>query len=333
MAARSIIIGTLTFLLVAAAAPALPQWLVSLATVAFANALVVLGLVILWRAGLVPFGQALYYAIGAYTVALIGRYSEMRDVFLMIAAAAVLSGLTAFLTGLLLARYREIFFAMLSLAMSMILYSVLVKTETLGSTDGFHVEQPTYLGYAPQGNMHLLVLFWLVLACGALSALLVSFYFRSVAGSLAVPVRDSEIRLEFLGVSVNRLIHLNLVIAGTLAGIGGALAAFAVEHVDPDMSYWTTSGGFVFVTILAGAGSVAAAFVGSFVFELLKSIAYDLLPGTWQMFLGAALLVTILFLPEGIGSLFVRLRRRPEAKAMGANMGANMDAKSTSVLS
>ncbi len=309
MALRSIGIGTLAFLLVAAAAPALPAWLVSLAAVAFANALVVLGLIILWRAGLVPFGQALYYAVGAYTVALIGRYGEIRDVLAMIAAAALLSGLTAFLTGFLLARYREIFFAMLSLAMSMILYGVLVKTETLGSTDGFHVESPIYFGRHMQGEMQLLALFWLVLAFCAMSALLVSLYFRSVAGSLAVPVRDSEIRLEFLGVSVNRLIHLKLVIAGTLAGIGGALAALSIEHVDPNMSYWTTSGGFVFVTILAGAGSVAAAFVGSFVFELLKSIAYDILPGTWQMFLGSALLLTILFLPEGIGSLFGRLRR------------------------
>ena len=66
------------------------------------------------------------------------------------------------------------------------------------------------------------------------------------------------------------------------------------------------------MTVLAGAGSVAGAFVGSFVFELLKSIAYDVLPGTWQIFLGAALLLTILFLPEGIGSLFARLRRRPK---------------------
>ena len=139
--------------------------------------------------------------------------------------------------------------------------------------------------------MHLLVLFWLVLAFCAVAALLISLYFRSVAGSLAVPVRDSEIRLEFLGISVNRLIHLNLVISGTLAGIGGALAALSIEHVDPNMAYWTTSGGFVFVTILAGAGSVAAAFVGSFVFELLKSIAYDILPGTWQIFLGAVLLL------------------------------------------
>ncbi len=311
MALRPVVFGALIFVVLAAAAPALPAWLVSLTTLAFANGLVVLGLIILWRAGLVPFGQALFYAIGAYVVALIGRYSGMHDVFVLIPAAAILAALAAFLTGLLLARYREIFFAMLSLAMSMILYGVLVKTETLGSTDGFHVEAPTYLGYAPQGAMHLLLLFWLVLAASAASAFLVFLYFRSVAGALAAPVRDNEIRLEFLGISVNRLIHLNLVISGTLGGIGGAFAALSIGHVDPNMAYWTTSGGFVFVTILAGAGSVAAAFVGSFVFELLKSIAYDILPGTWQIFLGSVLLVIILFVPDGLGSLFARFRQQP----------------------
>ena len=314
MVSRPVLFGALAFIIVAVAALALPFWLVSLTTLAFANALVVLGLIILWRAGLVPFGQALFYAIGAYAVALIDRYGGMHDVFVLIPAAAALSAFAAFLIGFLLARYREIFFAMLSLAISMILYGALVKTETLGSTDGFHVEAPTYLGYAPQGAMHLLALFWMVLAFSAASALLVFLYFRSVAGALAVPVRDSEIRLEFLGVSVNRLIHLNLVISGTLAGIGGAIAALSIEHVDPNMAYWTTSGGFVFVTILAGAGSVAAAFVGSFVFEFLKSIAYDILPGTWQIFLGVMLLVTILFLPKGLGSLFGRLRQRLSLK-------------------
>ena len=305
---RPIGLGTLAFAVLAIIAPALPSWLVSLATLAFANALVVLGLIILWRSGLVPFGQALYYATGAYTVALLVRYAGTHDVVVLTGTAAILSGILAFLTGFLLARYREIFFAMLSLAMSMILYGVLVKTEALGSTDGFHVEAPAYFGFTPFGNLHLLLLFWLTLAVCALAALLIFFYLRSVAGALAVPVRDSELRLEFLGVSVNRLIHLNIVIAGTLAGIGGALAALSIEHVDPNMSYWTTSGGFVFVTILAGAGSIAAAFAGSFAFELLKSIAYDVLPGTWQIFLGAVLLATILFLPEGLGSLLTRLR-------------------------
>jgi branched-chain amino acid transport system permease protein len=81
------------------------------------------------------------------------------------------------------------------------------------------------------------------------------------------------------------------------------------------MAYWTTSGGFVFITILAGAGSVAAAFVGSFVFEMVRTIAVDLLPGTWQMILGAVLLLTILFLPEGLGSIYDRLRRSRGARA------------------
>src|SRR5712671_2971311 len=307
--------GALAFLAAAVTAPALPAWLVSLATIAFANAFVVLGLVILWRAGLVPFGQALFYAIGAYAVALIGRYTGLRDAFLMVAIAAACAGIVAFLGGYLLARYRDIFFAMLSLAMSMILYGVLVKTQTLGSTDGFHVETPTFLGYAPRGQALNLAIFWLVLGLSAVAALLVRLYFRSVAGMLAVPVRDNEIRLEFLGISVTRLIHLKLVISGVLAGTGGALAAFAIAHVDPNMAYWTTSGGFVFVTILAGTSSVAAAFVGSFVFELVRSIAVDILPGAWQIILGSVLLLTILFLPEGLGSVFSRFKRRTPAVA------------------
>jgi len=308
--ARSTIAGAAGFIVVAAIGPWLPPWLVSLATIAFANALVVLGLIVLWRAGLVPFGQALFYALGAYAVALIGRYTPIRDVFVVILAGAVCAGLAAYVIGFLLARYREIFFAMLSLALSMILYGVLVNTESLGSTDGFHVEAGTFLGYRPDGIWLNLSIYWLVLGFSAVLAWLVSLYFRSVAGALSNPIRDNEIRVEFLGMSVDRLIHLKLVVSGILAGIGGALAALAIQHVDPAMAYWTTSGSFVFVTILAGAGSVAAAFVGSLAFELVRSIAVDLLPGLWQMILGTALLLTILFLPEGLGSLLGRLRGR-----------------------
>src|SRR5262249_42347597 len=169
---------------------------------------------------------------------------------------------------------------------------------------------PTFIGFAPRGEALNLTLFWLVLGCSAAAALLVASYFRSVAGALAVPIRDNEIRVEFLGISVTRLIHLKLVVSGILAGIGGALAPFAVAHVDPNMAYWTTSGGFVFVTILAGASSIGAAFIGSFLFELVRSIAVDILPGTWQIILGSALLLTILFLPDGLGSMFARGRER-----------------------
>lgn len=302
------------FLIAAAAGPALPDWVVSLATIAFANALVVLGLVVLWRAGLVSFGQALYYCIGAYIVALIGRWTGFSDAIVLVLLGGVGAGLVAALVGALLARYREIFFAMLSLALSMILYGVLVKTESLGSTDGFSVTTPTFLGFALHGDKLILALYWLTLGIGAIAAVAVGTYFRSIAGALAAPIRDNEIRVEFLGVSVTGIIHVKVVIAGVLGGLGGALAAMTIGHVDPAMAYWTTSGGFVFVTILAGAGSVAAAFVGSLLFEVIRTIAVDVMPGLWQMVLGSVLLLTILFLPEGLGSLAARLKRRGEAK-------------------
>ena len=307
--------GGLMFLFAAAAAPLLPDWVVSLVTIAFANALVVLGLVVLWRAGLVSFGQALYYCIGAYAVALTARWTGFTDAFALVVIGGVAAGLMAVLIGFLLARYREIFFAMLSLALSMILYGVLVKSESLGSTDGFSVATPTFLGYAPHRDALGLALYWLTLGVDAIGAMLVGVYFRSVAGALAAPIRDNEIRVEFLGVSVTSIIHIKVVIAGILGGLGGALAALAIGHVDPNMSYWTTSGGFVFVTILAGSGYVAAAFVGSLVFEAVRSFAFDVMPQLWQMTLGSVLLLTILFLPDGLGSLVARLKRRGEAKS------------------
>ena len=303
MMARAQMFGAIMFIVAAVAALLLPDWIVSLATIAFANALVVLGLVVLWRAGLVSFGQALYYCIGAYVVALSARWTGFT------------AGLMAFLIGFLLARYREIFFAMLSLALSMILYGVLVKTESLGSTDGFSVETPTFFGYAPHGEMLGRSLYWLTLAVDAAAAVFIAWYFRSVAGALAAPIRDNEIRVEFLGVSVTRIIHAKVVIAGALGGLGGALAAMSVGHVDPNMAYWTTSGGFVFVTILAGSGYVAAAFVGSLVFEAVRSFAYAFMPQFWQLTLGTVLLLTILFLPDGIGSLVSRVKQRWQTRA------------------
>jgi branched-chain amino acid transport system permease protein len=315
MITRAQLAGSIMFLLAAAAAPVLPDWVISLSTIAFANALVVLGLVVLWRAGLVSFGQALYYCIGAYVVALTGRWTGFTDAIVLVILGGIGAGLVAILIGFLLARYREIFFAMLSLALSMILYGVLVKTESLGSTDGFSVATPTFLGYAPHRDALGLSLYWLTLAIDAVAAVAVGGYFRSIAGALAAPIRDNEIRVEFLGISVTGIIHTKVAIAGALGGLGGALAALAIGHVDPNMAYWTTSGGFVFVTILAGAGSVAAAFVGSLAFEALRSFAVDVMPQLWQMTLGSVLLLTILFLPDGLGSLVARLKRREEAKS------------------
>lgn len=306
---KSILVLVAVGLLVAVTLIA-PIWLMSLATVASGTALVVLGLLVLWRAGLVPFGQALYFATGAYSVALIGRSGWTTDAFLTLLLAAWVSGTLAFIVGFLLSRYREIFFAMLSLALSMVLYGILVQSAALGSSDGLHVKLVTFVGLTVVGADYAKILFvlaWLVTAACAVAA---NWYLRSVAGGLTNLVSENEVRIEYLGFSVWKIVHANLTIAGTLAGLGGGLTALSIGHVDPSFAYWTTSGEFVFVTILVGAASVIGALAGSVIFILLRSTMMSLFPPAWQFFLGAALLLSIIFVPQGIGAVFSRKFRR-----------------------
>ncbi len=131
-------------------------------------------------------------------------------------------------------------------------------------------------------------------------------FVQSHTGRLSPAIRDNELRVEYMGASVRRLVHLNYVIAAVLSGIGGGLVALSIGHIDPDLAYWTTSGEFVFVAILSGTGNVIAPFLGSLVFEWIKSIAYQYTPYTWQLVLGTAMLLVIMFLPSGLWSLFTR---------------------------
>jgi ABC-type branched-subunit amino acid transport system permease subunit len=289
--------------------PFLPQWMLFLVTVSFGKGLVVLGLLLLLRTGLVSFGQGLYYCLGAYTVGSLGLALKFNDALLSLVSGALVAGMLAFVLGFLLANYRGIFFAMLSLAFSMILYGLLVKTALLGSTDGFNVTVPTFLGVAVSGRWVRYTVYALACLVVFLTALAMNRYLKTSLGRLSPAIKDNELRVEYMGASVRRAIHVKYVIAATLAGFGGALTAMTVGHIDPEMAYWTTSGEFVFITILGGTGSVLAPFLGALIFESIRSFAYEYSPNTWQMVLGSALLLVIIFLPAGLWSVF---RTRPK---------------------
>jgi len=300
----------LIFLVITTTGPWLPQWFLFILTLSFATGLVALGLMLLLRAGLVSFGQALYYCTGAYAAGALGRYFKLGDILVQMAVGAVAAGVLAFIVGFLLARYRGIFFGLLSLALSMILYGLLVKNEALGSTDGINIPASTVFGWRPPADW---VRYTVAAIGGAVAlscALLVNRYLKTPLGRLAPAIKDNEIRVEYMGASARQAIHVKYVIAAALAGIGGGLAASTVGHIDPDMAYWTTSGEFIFITILSGTGSVVAPFIGAFIFGAIHSAAYDLSPNTWQMSLGTALLLLIVFLPEGLWSLFTRKWQR-----------------------
>ncbi len=298
----------LSFVVLLVAGRLLPEWGLFLATVALAKGLVVLGLLLLMRAGLVSFGQGLYYGLGAYAVGILGQQNRGADGLLMLLLAALVASGVAAILGLLLAGYRGIFFAMLSLAFSMVLYGLLVKSSALGSTDGFNIVLRSVAALSPDRyGRYLFFALSLTVALGA--ALGVDRFIHSGIGRLAAAVRDNELRVEYLGTSVRAVVYLNILIAAALAGLGGGLTSLVVGHVDPDMVYWTSSGEFVFVAILSGTGSAMAPFLGSLVFEVLRSFAYQYSPNTWQLVVGAAMLAVIALLPAGLWSIFAVRRR------------------------
>jgi branched-chain amino acid transport system permease protein len=299
-------LGLASVVLLVAAALA-PHWLVFLLALGLAKGLVVLGLVLLMRTGLVSFGQGLYFGLGAYAAALLAHRGGSTDAALMMVAGALVSGAVAAVLGLLLARYRHIFFSMLTLAFSMILYGVLVKSSALGSTDGFNLHAKSFAGIALSGGFERRVFFAVGVVVVFAAAWLLHRLLIGHWGRLSTAVRDNELRVEYLGASAYRVVYINYVAAGVLAGIGGAFAALAVGHVDPETAYWTTSGEFVFVAILGGTGNVLAPFFSALIFEGLRTVANQYAPNVWQMALGLAMLTIIMFLPQGLWSL---IRRR-----------------------
>jgi ABC-type branched-subunit amino acid transport system permease subunit len=304
----------------------LPTWTLSLATIAASNALIALGIVVLARTGNVSFGQGLFFAAGGYGVALIANAWGLTDAVAQVIVGAACGGLLGLVIGPLIARYSGIFFGMLTLALSMVLYGALVKSAALGGSDGFNVGRPSLFGMSftdpREADFMLYAVSVIVTGLAGIGA---TFLFRSEFGLASLAVRENNLRVEYLGLSANRIISINFLIAAIFAGASGAFALMAQRHIDPQFAYWTTSGEFVFVAVLAGNQSVAAVFVASMALELVRSFSNLYLPNTWQLVLGVFLLGVTLFLPRGIGSLWIRDRRKRRISAtapLAADRGA-----------
>lgn len=186
----------------------LPNWLRFLLQTALAGGLVSLGVVLQMRAGQVNFGQGLWYCLGGYAVGMLSAKAGITDVALLLPAAVVVALIAGVGMGVMLSRYREIFFAMLSLAVSMILYGLLVKAAWLGSTDGFNIPPVSYFGWLPDRAVRPDVTYAMTASLVILACVIVARYLKSGAGMLCEAVAENEIRLEYLGASSRRVVRI-----------------------------------------------------------------------------------------------------------------------------
>jgi branched-chain amino acid transport system permease protein len=292
-------------LLAAALVPVALPWLTIVLIIVIAQGLAVLGILVLLRAGQVSFGHGMFYAAGAYAAAFAARALGGSEVLLLLLVGLLTSAVLGFVVGLFVVRYRYIFFAMLNLAFSMVLWSVLEKFYGVtGGTYGLSLPRPTLVGLALERGPFETGLLYLALALAAATTLCVHRYLESPAGEALGALKTNETRLEYLGVSPRQVLLLAYVVSAVLAGLGGTLQALIVGHITPDLGYWVRSGEFVFIAILGGAGSVLGPFLGALVYELVQTYAAAYAADVWQLILGGVLLLIILFAPQGLVGLY-----------------------------
>src|SRR5215510_12097102 len=227
-----------------------PTWILFLLTLALAKFIVVLAVALFLRAGLVSFGHALFYAIGAYTVGFASKWFDVHEAALLVPLGTLLGAGVAALVGLLIARYRGVFFAMLNLAVSMILYAILLKFYWVtGGTDGLRVQTPTLLGFVPPRDLIRMTSYYVALVVAGVMTYVVYRFLASPLGYYLKALADNEIRIEYSGESVQRVIYATYVLSGALGGLGGVLVAFTVGHIVPEYAFSLQSGEFVFVAL------------------------------------------------------------------------------------
>ena len=282
---------------------AVPSWITFLLIKALFMYIAVQGVALFLRAGMVTFGHALFYATGAYVVGFSVKWFGFRDVLLLVPLGALAGLIMAALVGLIMARYRGVFFAMLNLAFSMILYAALLKFyRVTGGTDGLGAGVATFLGIPLPGSSFKFYYFTLVVA--ALVTYVVYRFLASPLGYFLRALGDNEIRIEYSGESVRRVVYMTYVLAGGLGGVSGVLAAFTIGHVVPEDAFWIQSGEFVFIAILGGFESVIGPLMGAIAFEFIQTYASKWFPLAWQMTLGGIMLIIILFRPGGLWAIY-----------------------------
>lgn len=219
--------------------------------------------------GLVSFGQAMFYASGAYGFALLMR-SGTVPVPAALALAVLGSALLALVVGVVCTKTREIYFALLTLAIQMMFYNTILSWQDLtggdqGLTGGF--AKPPFLGVdlARPGHVYAFITVVVVLSLGLLWHIT-----KSPFGYALRMVRDNAARVEFLGLDVPGYRLVAFVISSAVASVAGALMALYVSAAYPNFGYWTMSGEAIFVIMLGGLNTFLGPVLGAVILSLLN---------------------------------------------------------------
>ena len=259
--------------------------------------------VLVGYAGNVSFGHAAYFALGGYSCAILLTTCDW-PLYACLPAALLFCAVCAAAVGFFCVRLTDIYFAMLTLAFAMLVWSVAFKWRSLtGGDDGFvGVTLPQALT-----SRTLFYYFCQVLVWGSVAVLW--GICRSPFGRVLTAIRENRGRAEFLGVDTRLMRWAAFVVAGTFAGLAGALFAMYNRGVYVESAFWPESAQVLIMVLLGGMYSFLGPALGAAVLYLLEQLANQVTE-YWPAVLGVILLAVVLAAPEGLAGLVRRWRRR-----------------------
>jgi branched-chain amino acid transport system permease protein len=258
--------------------------------------------------GLVSFGHAAFYGLGAYATAVLLERGVL-SVWACIGAAVLVVGLYALVVSYFATARRGIYFALLTLIFAEVVYTFFRYTQTFGGSDGIQglpdaALFPGVLIDTP-ARKYYLVLVYLLFAWVVCRVLVASHF-----GRVLVAIRENEDRARFLGYNVQRYKMGACMISALLTGIGGAIYPIRSAFATPDLMVWTESGEFIISVMIGGLGTLVGPIIGGAFFTLLRDKVSSVVD--WYfLVIGAVLVIIVLFMPRGLLGLrrLVRLRR------------------------
>ena len=228
---------------------------------------------ILGYGGMISFGHAAYLGVGGYAVGVLAHYG-VYDGVLQWALAIGASALVALVIGAVSLRTSGVYFIMITLAFTQMLYYLGISIEEFGGDDGMRLASKSrFPGFVDLNDAN--AFYYLVLAILVLVLFLGHRLVNSRFGMVIRAARSNEARTRAIGFSPYPYRLAAFVIAGAVCGLAGALLVNHTDYLTPEFMNWTRSGELMFMVILGGMGSVAGPVLGAFALLLLE----DLLSG------------------------------------------------------
>ena len=290
-------------------------------------AIVALGLdLLVGVSGMVSLASAAFFGMAGYALVLLAPEYEALSIWVALPLCLGVSALAALLMGVLIIRTSGIFFIMVTIAFSQMLYYLFHDASFAGGSDGAYLFMKPEVAIAGVQLLDLenrTTLFYVVLASLALLFVLLRTFLRAPFGRVLLGIKENEQRVRAMGFNPLFYKLAAFVIAGTIAGYAGMLSATQYGFVSPGQLSWQMSAHILVMVILGGMGSLFGPILGAFAFEGLHHGFASLTPH-WELPMGVVVIAMVLLLPRGIAGLLLQLAQRKSSKTTKAPLAGTI---------